>query len=219
MNLHQKMHIDLENCPHCQIANPLLVLHWFAPSGDIQLNGGWGVYSCSKCLRCILTWAPTVGEIQHIWPQSMILPDDIPPRAHRALREAIKITGVAPSASIISSARAVEFMLDAKGICVGTGKKLYAKIEEAAAQQIIIPDMKTWAHEIRLAANDERHPDLDDATTDEAQQCVEFALALAQNLFVLPARIKRGLEKVRVKLAATSNASVAVNFDPKRQEI
>jgi hypothetical protein len=90
-------------------------------------------------------------------------------------------------------------MLDAKGIAVGTGKKLYAKIEEAAAQQIIIPDMKTWAHEIRLAANDERHPDLDDATTDDAQQCVEFALALAQNLFVLPARITRGLDKAKLK--------------------
>ena len=112
----------------------------------------------------------------------MLLPADIPARAHRALSEAIKITGAALSASIISCARAVEFILDAKGIAVGTGKKLYAKIEEAAAQQNIIPDMKTWAHEIRLAGNDERHPDLDDATTDDAQQCVEFALALAQNL-------------------------------------
>ena len=35
---------------------------------------------------------------------------------------------------------------------------------------------------IRLAANKERHPDFDDATPEEAHQCVEFALALAQNL-------------------------------------
>jgi H2-forming N5,N10-methylenetetrahydromethanopterin dehydrogenase-like enzyme len=79
--------------------------------------------------------------------------------------------------------------------------------------------MKTWAHEIRLAANDERHPDLDDATTDDAQQCVEFALALGQNLFVLPARITRGLAKARVKPAAESNSSATVNFELKQQEV
>jgi hypothetical protein len=67
--------------------------------------------------------------------------------------------------------------------------------------------MKTWAHEIRLAANDERHPDFDDATPDDAQQCVEFALALAQNLFVLPARITRGLDKAKLKGSANVKTS------------
>jgi hypothetical protein len=110
-------------------------------------------------------------------------------------------------------------MLDAKGIPLDSDQSLLAKIEEAAAEQIIIPDMKTWPHEIGLAANKERHPDFDDATPDEAHQYVEFALALAQNLFVLPARITRGLDKVRLKFAAASNLSVAVNFELKQQEV
>jgi hypothetical protein len=60
-----------------------------------------------------------------------------------------------------------------------------------------------------LAANKERHPDFDDATPEEAHQSVEFALALAQNLFVLPARVRRGLEKVRVKNTAVSTSSAS----------
>jgi hypothetical protein len=222
MNTHGDVHIELENCPQCQVTKPLLTQLWCSPSylyNNDKFDGAWSVYICSKCRRVILACAPGYEEIQDILPRQMVLPRDIPDRARRALSEAIKITGTAPSASIISCARAVEFMLDAKGIGVGTSKKLYAKIEEAAVQQIIIPDVKTWAHEIRLAANDERHPDLDDATPDDAQQCVEFALALAQNLFVLPARIRRGLDKVRVKVAAASNSSVALSFELKQQGV
>jgi hypothetical protein len=171
MNRHGDTHLDLENCPQCGVATPLLTQKWYGPSLYLNLNerrdqfdGGWSVYLCSKCRRVILARAPDYEEIQEILPRQMDLPVEIPGRARRALSEALKITGMAPSLSILSCARAVEFMLDAKGIAVGTGKILYGKIEEAAAKQIIIPDMKTWAHEIRLAANGERHPDFDDAT-------------------------------------------------------
>jgi hypothetical protein len=53
--------------------------------------------------------------------------------------------------------------------------------------------MADWAHDIRLDSNDERHADLDasQATGDDAKRCLEFAEALADLLFVLPARVKR----------------------------
>jgi hypothetical protein len=63
------------------------------------------------------------------------------------------------------------------------------------------------AHEIRLAANKERLPDFDDATPDQARQCVEFALALAQNLFVLPARIRRGQPNLKLDLWLDSSTA------------
>jgi hypothetical protein len=210
MNQHGDTHLDLENCPHCQVAKPLLTLLWSTPPylyNNEQFDGGWGMYKCSKCRRVILTCAPGYEEIQHIWPKPVDLSQDIPARIRRALSEAIKTRDVAPSGSIMSCARAVELMLDPKGIAIGSGQSLHAKIEEAADKQIIIPDMKTWAHEIRLAANDERHPDFDDATPDQPDQCVDFALALAQNLFVLPARITRGLDKAKLKVGTTVKAS------------
>jgi hypothetical protein len=84
-----------------------------------------------------------------------------------------------------------------------------AKIEEAAAEQIIIPDMKTRAQEIRLAASKECHPDFDDATPGEAHQSLVFALALAQTFSSYLRTFIRGFDKVRVKFAPASNSSVA----------
>jgi hypothetical protein len=105
----------------------------------------------------------------------------------------------------------VELMLHEKGVAVGKNVTFNDKIKEAAANQIIIPAMADWANEIRWAANDERHLNVDDATPDQAHQLAEFALALAQNLFVLPARISRGLKRAKlggnaiVTLSATAN--------------
>jgi len=160
----------------------------------------------------VLTLSPNGKDIEQIWPEQQTLSEGIPARARKALSEALKTMDISPSSSIFSCDRAVNFMLDAKGIPLNRDQSLHEKIEEAAAKQIVIPDMKTWANQIRLAANRERHPVFDDATPDEAHQCVEFALALAQNLFVLPARIKRGLDKVRVKSNAVSTSSASTAF-------
>jgi hypothetical protein len=205
-------HLDLENCPQCQITKPLLSQRWSTLKYEgLDIHGGWAVYHCSKCRRFILAWAPEFGEVQHIWPQPLVLSEDIPLRVRKALDEATKIRDVAPSASIIQSQRAVELMLHEKGVAVGKNVTFNDKIKEAAANQIIIPAMADWANEIRWAANDERHLNVDDATPDQAHQLAEFALALAQNLFVLPARISRGLKRAKlggnaiVTLSATAN--------------
>ena len=56
--------------------------------------------------------------------------------------------------------------------------------------------MAKWAHEVRLDANEPRHADEQKPLPDEedARKCVEFVLALAKFLFVLPSRVKRGLK-------------------------
>jgi hypothetical protein len=57
--------------------------------------------------------------------------------------------------------------------------------------------MAKWAHEVRLDANEQRHAD-DNAPLPigaDARHSVDFAMALAQFLIVLPARVKRGLAK------------------------
>ena len=54
--------------------------------------------------------------------------------------------------------------------------------------------MAAWAHEIRLDANDQRHADEGAKLPGEAdaQKVIDFANALAQFLYVLPARVARG---------------------------
>ena len=54
--------------------------------------------------------------------------------------------------------------------------------------------MAAWAHEVRLDANDQRHADEGAPLPAEADaaKVIEFAKALAEFLFVLPARVARG---------------------------
>ena len=94
------------------------------------------------------------------------------------------------------AASAVDAMLKNKGYKDGS---LYARIDDAAAKHLITPDMAAWAHDVRLDANYERHADESSTlpTTDDAQRCVDFALALAEFVFVLPDRVKRGRAATR----------------------
>ena len=57
--------------------------------------------------------------------------------------------------------------------------------------------MDEWAHDVRLDANEQRHAD--EAATlpgeGDAKRYVDFSLALAEFLSVLPARVHRGLKR------------------------
>lgn len=93
-----------------------------------------------------------------------------------------------PAASLMVCARSVDEMLMVKGY---TNGNLYNKINDAEQSHVITSEMARWSHQVRLVANDERHPDILDplATPDEAQKSIDFALALAEYMFVLPSKI------------------------------
>ena len=90
------------------------------------------------------------------------------------------------------AASSIDAMLKAKGLIDGT---LYTRIDNAAAAHTITPDMALWAHAVRLDANDERHADefARLPTMADAKKTVEFAISLAQLMFVLPSRVTRGI--------------------------
>jgi hypothetical protein len=94
------------------------------------------------------------------------------------------------------AASAVDAMLKSKDLSKGT---LYERIQEAASKHLITPDMAQWAHDVRLDANDQRHADQQAPLPDlaQAQKCVDFAMALGQLMFALPARVKRGIESAK----------------------
>jgi len=56
--------------------------------------------------------------------------------------------------------------------------------------------MEKGAHQVRLDANAPQHADEEKPRHDEAsaKQVVDFARALAQFMFVLPARVTRGIK-------------------------
>jgi hypothetical protein len=87
---------------------------------------------------------------------------------------------------------AVDGMLKANSLVDGT---LYARIDEALKRNLLTQGMADWAHEVRLGSNRPRHADKDkpNVSPAEAKQSVEFAEALGNFLFVLNAKIKRGI--------------------------
>jgi hypothetical protein len=90
------------------------------------------------------------------------------------------------------AASSVDSMLKLKGYKEGS---LYTRIEQAAQQHLITADMRKWAHDVRLDANDQRHADdnVPLPSVENAKRCVDFAQALAQFIFVLPARVQSGI--------------------------
>ena len=92
------------------------------------------------------------------------------------------------------TASSVDAMLKDKGYKDGS---LNNRIDQAAVDHLVTDEMAAWAHEIRLDANDQRHADEGAALPNEAdaKRVIEFANALAQFLYVLPARVARGRKK------------------------
>lgn len=120
----------------------------------------------------------------------MEVAEELPSRAREFLSQAIASLH-APAGAVMLTASAVDAMLKDKGYKDGN---LNARIEAAAKDHLITSEMAAWAHEIRLDANDQRHADEGAIlpTAADASKVIDFANALAQFLFVLPARVARG---------------------------
>lgn len=162
-----------------------------------KIDRGWRAYGCKRCGGVIIVGGvypsgqnPTQASPQEIYPRSEEVDASVPSPARDYLTQAF-LSISAPAGSVMLSASAVDAMLKAKGYAKG---KLYDRIEKAAADHLITAEMATWAHDVRLDANDQRHADVGAGlpTADDARRCIEFAGALASFLFVLPARVERG---------------------------
>jgi len=187
-------HLILDRCPHCNIAQPVLALQWAQNYADYagQNQRSWATYKCNTCGGIVLAVSPASqgAEITQTWPDRESISDEIPERARTFLAQAIASIH-APSGAVMLAASAVDAMLKHKDLKSGS---LNARIDQAAANHLITQEMAAWAHEVRLNANDQRHADEDAPlpTATDATKVIEFARALAQFLFVLPARVERG---------------------------
>jgi hypothetical protein len=130
------------------------------------------------------------SDISNIWPSPFSVSDTLPVRAREFLTQAAASLH-APAGAVMLTASAVDAMLKDKGFKDGS---LNSRIDAAATAHLITDEMAAWAHEIRLDANDQRHADEAAALPEaaDAAKGIEFANALAQFLYVLPARVERG---------------------------
>lgn len=186
----------LGRCPHCSLANPNLAkVHHF----DTNDHKGarprkWAVYVCGGCGGAVIAWATNHNqEVKEWFPGTKSVKEDVPERPRTYLQQSLDSMH-APAGAVMLAASAVDAMLKAKGYSDGN---LYGRIEKAAKDHLITEDMSKWAHEVRLDANDQRHADQQAGlpSTDDAARVIDFALALAEILFVLPSRVQRGIEQ------------------------
>ena len=210
--------LPLERCPHCGVAKPRIgMLGGYHETQDSegQSHRYWHEYVCASCGGVILAVTKAVrGVIEQMWPEGDTLPVSIPDRARAFLKQALDSLH-APSGAQILAASAVDAMLKAKGYKDG---KLYTRIKAAEDDHLITTEMAEWAHEVRLDANEQRHDDEAAAlpTQEEAKKTIEFAKALAQFLFVLPAMVKsgRGVAVAGAKTPSAAKPSSVTSSEP-----
>jgi len=187
----------VDRCPHCTVAAPLLVRLWIGqtPSaiGNVYV---WGMYACTRCGGVVCARSSNGYGMDErnpalIFPEIKSAHEDIPPVARRFLQQAMD-TLYAPDAAAVMAGSAVDAMLKDLGFRSGS---VYSRIDEALGANQLTQGMADWAHSVRLGSNRPRHADEDrpHVTETEALQSVEFAEALGTFLFVLTARIQRGI--------------------------
>ncbi len=189
---------DLERCPHCNVDRPNLALAIEAGTMDYmgQNPRHWRIYRCTRCGMVVTAWAPNANTYAVGWfPKASDVDETLPERARTYLSQALNSLH-SPAGAVMLAASAVDAMLKAKGYKEGS---LYSRIDKATKDHLITAEMAQWAHEVRLEANEERHADEAEPlpTPEEATRSLDFAMALGQFLFVLPARVQKGLGEVK----------------------
>lgn len=185
----------LSRCPHCSVASPFLkrVHHFDTNNHESSNPRKWAIYVCGSCGGVVSSCAANHNQpVMAFFPASLEVDSEIPDRPRSFLQQAHESLH-APAGAVMLSASAVDAMLKIKGYTEGS---LYRRIEKAVEDHLITTEMATWAHEVRLDANDQRHADEAASlpTAQDAMRVLEFSSALAEYLFVLPSRIQRGLQ-------------------------
>ena len=195
-----EQNLPLENCPHCNVDKPNI--YRCSSLLTVDANGNyerfWGIYSCKRCGGVITASASQDYDIiWQIFPNSITVDEALPHKAKAYLEQAISSLN-APAGSVMLTASAVDAMLKDKNYKDGS---LFARINKAAEDHLITPDMATWAHEIRLDANDQRHSNEDSQlpTIEDARRLIDFAQALGLILYTLPQRVTKGIEKAVIE--------------------
>lgn len=157
----------------------------------------WQLYCCQRFILVVFDIGKGSHyidiEVSEYIPGLKVAFREIPDPAYSYLNQALG-TMHAPDGAILLACAAINAMLKSKGFVEGT---LYKRIEDAVRSNLLAPNMQDWAHHVRLEANDQRHADKHRAneTGEQAKACVDFASALGDFLFVLPARVTRGIKR------------------------
>jgi len=195
--IHLGSQLEITRCPHCNVDSPTIgqQANFQSTAHDGKNQRFWKAYVCSRCGGAILASSREQnGQVIDIYPNAILVHDAVPSPAREYLSQAINSLH-APSGAVMLCASSVDAMLKTKGYKEGS---LYSRINQARDNHVITVEMAEWAHEVRLDANEQRHADEELAlpSDEDAKRSVEFTIALAEFLFVLPAKVEKGRKAI-----------------------
>lgn len=192
-----KLNLELERCPYCNVASPNLAKMWETDTVTHKNDNRrwWKVYACKTCGGLVTASSKenNSGDIYEYYPISKTVDDAIPSPSKEYLLQALDSLH-APAGCIMLCTSSVDSMLRIKNYKEGT---LYSRINKAAEDHLITDEMSQWSHKVRLDTDDQQYADekVELPKYDDAQRTLDFVLALAEYLFVLPSKVKHGLKQ------------------------
>lgn len=200
-------------CPHCDTKNA-----GFTVVGDFSIPAKqhtWGISAlCNICRQPILVTAKATGltassgtkpaningdifemardsfVLESAWPEASS--HDAPPNVPEAIARAFVQASASRKATHYDAAcsmyrKSMELGLKAFSPDIEAWK-IEKRIDRLATEHRITPELRTWAHELRLDGNDALHGD-GEATKEMADQMHELCWFLLTYLYTLPAQV------------------------------
>lgn len=176
-------------CPKCKV--PTQFLH-STHCGFHQL------WTCSVCNQLVYyitkdTNPDRVNNSNIIDRYPKSIPDfdkSIPSKISKDMIEAYKcFDNSCFKAAVTMTRRALQNAVRNKG---AKAKTLYDEINDLATKNIITPDLKDWAHEIRELGRVGAHPEddmLDEVSEVDAQDILNFADEFLKYTYIMPAQV------------------------------
>jgi hypothetical protein len=136
------------------------------------------------------------NSLMLIWPQPVeaTSPKHLPAEVESAFTEAqhARIAAKMNTLAVFGYCRTLELAIKAKK--PELKGSLYDRIESLAASNDITPDLKAWAHDIRMIRKDAAHDDAN-YTDAEVLELSEFTDMVLRYMFTLPETVRLRGEK------------------------
>ena len=169
------------DCPYCRTKAVA-----FATVGDEIARGQFFdfVATCGYCARLVIVTLRS-GRIKQVVPQEPTFeaPLHTPKAVARYFVQAEDNLPANPDAAGVMFRKALETALRVK--FPNLSGRLIDRIDAAAAQHKLTPEMANWAHRIRLLGNEAAHDD-EPFSRGDAESLSSFCRLLLLYLFTLP---------------------------------
>lgn len=187
------------DCPHCHVRSlftPVSNPHIVVIGNQVFSNS---MLQCQSCQRIILLVAFRVNVPNALYlyqSHQPVFSDDgavselIPENIRNDFKEALRCKSVtALKATVTMCRRALQASCKGLG---AQGRRLIDQIDDLGSKGQITRALKDMAHQIRSIGNDGAHPDddgLNDVTSEDADDVVEFTKQYFDHIYVMPARM------------------------------